>query len=201
MTGLLSAKRITVEAPVSYVNSLDTFHSLAAIAYPLNQPSDLHLTLLHIGRLPELIGEVEEHTNSFDQRERIERSLVGWLASLRQCEGFVGSTSVVGLYGPHDGRVAALDIHVDRSLLEVRRALVNSLFQVLLSLGIADPHRFINGSKALGYTTGPWRPHVSLGPPKLGEASYPVNCPRMELGFGVSKIRNLEHVLASQGLA
>lgn len=194
----LSSKRVSVEAPLIYIEPTLALRSLARIANGPDGHRDLHLTLLHVGRLPELIDEIATYTQHHGQPDLLRRRLIQWLSRLPSSDAFTASSSEVHLYGPPHARVAALNLEPDKSLVAIHSHFFASLVDVLDQLGVSDPRRFIEISQALGFTSSSWNPHVTIGSPMLPESSYPVECGKLVIGFGPSHIRNLNHVASNE---
>ncbi len=196
----LSPKRVTVESPLLSISPTHALARLSDLAAGVNERLDWHLTILHVGRLPELVSEIEHNTKRYGQRELIQDRLVRWLAQLPISAPLVAYSSEVELYGPPHARVAALNILPNELLMDLRNGYFGSLIDVLESLAVQDARQFIRLSQALGFTSTSWQPHVSIGSPLLSESSYPVSYPKLRLTLGPSHVRNLQHVISTSSL-
>src|SRR5689334_10490607 len=109
----LSSKRITIEAPVAYVRPLHVFDSLRGVVQSLSPTDVLHMTLLHVGRIPELIDEIELFAGTVDRFDDIASELGHWLSNLHLPKEFVALASTVTTFGPQGAEVAALEVYPD----------------------------------------------------------------------------------------
>jgi hypothetical protein len=167
---------------------------LVPVARTVDQ-DDLHLTLLHIGILPALASEIEIATHSKMSAPEAERKLTRWVLGLQPIGAFQATGSTVSLFGPAGGRVAALELRVEPWILHARAEMFDSLTTILRSLGVEDVSRFLSKSDAIGFTSEEWRPHLTLGPPALEDANYPMTVLEVSVELGPSAVRNRDSLV------
>lgn len=189
------AKRITVQAPVVGMGTVRSSAThIGPVAHTVDA-DDLHLTLLHIGVLPDLASEVEIATHHKMSAPEAEQKLTRWVLSLEPMGPFQAVGSTVSLFGEAGRRVAALEVRVEPWVLKARQEMFDSLSSVLRSLNVEDVPRFLSKSEAVGFTGAEWRPHLTLGLPALEEALYPVVVLDVPVELGTSEVRNRDSLV------
>ncbi|KUM33210.1 hypothetical protein [Arthrobacter sp. EPSL27] len=183
-----SAPRITVEVPVLAVGSgASDYEELGSRVDALRKPQGLHLTLLHIGVLPDLARDIAAWTKGITTAEAAIGTTVEWLEGLPVLGGFSASSAKLVLLG--GGRVSGLEVDVPQHVRDYQVSLVSALHELLDALLVDNVDDFILSSRALGFRYPHWTPHVAVGRPRVGDAG-PQEIEPLELRFGDSRIRN-----------
>lgn len=182
------APRITVEVPVLSVGSgASDYEELGSRVDALRKPQGLHLTLLHIGVLPDFARDIAAWTKGITTAEAATWTTGEWLEGLPVLGGFsAGSAKLVLLGG---GRVSGLEVDVPQHVRDYQVSLVSALHELLDALLVDNVDDFILSSRALGFRYPHWTPHVAVGRPRAGD-SGPQEIEPLELRFGDSRIRN-----------
>jgi hypothetical protein len=180
--------RITVEVPVLGIGSGPSdYEALGAYADGLRRQQGLHMTLLHIGILEDFARDVADWTRGAASPASTIRKTVAWLQGLPVLEGFSGYSERLIRLG--SGNVSGLEVEVPRSVQDYRVSLVEGLRELLDDLLVDNVDDFILSSRALGFRSPLWRPHVAIGRPKTrAGSSWEIN--RVGIDFGGSRIRN-----------
>lgn len=180
--------RITVEAPVLSIGSGPSdYEELGNYVHALRRPRGLHLTLLHLGVLEDFSRDVSEWTKGFTSAPDATRSTSAWLQQLPSLEGFSGSAERLITLG--GGRVSGLDVEVPAHVHEYQISLVQALHDLLDGLLVDNVDDFILSSRALGYRSPHWLPHVAVGRP-TSRAGGSREIRPFTIQFGESRIRN-----------
>ncbi|MFE4541176.1 hypothetical protein [Arthrobacter sp. NPDC056727] len=162
---MLRPPRITIEVPVLGIGERPAdYEQLAAYADGLRRPQGLHMTLLHIGILDDLAGDVAAWTKGATDPAAAVVKTADWLRALPVLEGFSGTAERLVLFG--GGRVSGLDVDVPQAVRDFQVSLVVALHELLDNLLVDNPDDFILSSPALGYRYPRWHPHVAVGKPK-----------------------------------
>ncbi|MGP0223655.1 MULTISPECIES: hypothetical protein [unclassified Paenarthrobacter] len=188
--GTAHASRITVEVPVLRVGSgTEDFERLGMYVESLRKPAGLHMTLLHVGILDDLVGDIVSWTSGRAKAEEVRAEIVAWLHALPVLEGFLGKSSMLVSLG--GGRVAALEVGVPQAVHDYQSLLVQGLHVLLDQLGLDNIDDFILSSRALGYRSPRWIPHVAIGKTRTRHEPS-VEIAPLPLEFGDSRIRNAQ---------
>ena len=180
--------RITVEVPVVRVgNGGSDYEALGNHVNALRRVQGLHLTLLHIGILPDFAQEVADWTKGMTSTDATTRRTVSWLQALPVLVSFAGSAERLIVLG--GGSVAGLEVDVPSPVHDYRVFLVRGLHNLLDELLVDDVDDFILGSRALGFRSPRWIPHVAVGRPQTRDRG-PRQIPPLTVEFGESRIRN-----------
>lgn len=180
--------RITVEVPVLSIGSGPSdYEGLGSYVRALRRQSGLHMTLLHLGVLDDFSRDVSEWTRGITSADAASDRTVAWLQGLPVLEGFSGRADrLIALGG---GNVTGLEVEVPEQVHEYQVYLVQALHELLDRLLVDNVDDFILSSRALGFRSPHWLPHVAVGSPRTrGGGSWDIE-PRV-LHFGESRIRN-----------
>ncbi|UKA49573.1 hypothetical protein LFT48_19420 [Arthrobacter sp. FW305-123] len=182
--------RITVEVPVLRVGAGPSdYEGLNRFVDSLRKPQGLHMTLLHIGILDDLGGDIAAWTKGLSPSEKTLPEIASWLTELPVLQGFLGkSDKLIPLGG---GRLMGLEVDVPQEVHDYQALLVQGLHVLLDDLGLDNIDDFILSSPALGYRSPRWLPHIAVGKARTRHE------PEMEIDpvaieFGDSQIRNRE---------
>ncbi|MCR1162997.1 hypothetical protein NEK97_16150 [Paenarthrobacter sp. UW852] len=188
--------RITVEVPVLSVGAgLSDYEGLGRYVDSLRKPSGLHMTLLHVGILDHLLADIESWTKGRSTPEKVLPEIVSWLTELPVLEGFLGkSNRLIPLGG---GRLMGLEVDVPQEVHDYQALLVQGLHVLLDDLGLDNIDDFILGSRALGYRSPRWLPHIAIGKAK-SRHEIPIEIAPVAIGFGDSRIRNAKALPSAQ---
>jgi hypothetical protein len=180
--------RITVEAPVLSIGSgPPDYEELGNYVHALRRPRGLHMTLLHLGILDDFSRDVSEWTKGVTDAAGAARSTSAWLQRLPVLDGFSGSAERLITLG--GGRVSGLDVKVPEHVLEYQVSLVQALHELLDGLLVDNIDDFILSSRALGFRSPHWTPHVAVGSPRTRHGGTWEIEP-LVIQFGESRIRN-----------
>ncbi|ABK03396.1 hypothetical protein JOE40_000955 [Arthrobacter sp. PvP102] len=188
-----SVPRITVEAPVLSVGSGPSdYEGLARYVRALRRQKGLHLTLLHLGVLEDFARDICEWTKGMTSVAAATGATVAWLDGLPVLDAFSGTADrLIPLGG---GRVSGLEVGVPEQVHEYQVRLVQALHELLDGLLVDNVDDFILSSRALGYRSPHWTPHVAVGSPTAyGSGSWDIE--RLPIQFGPSRIRNRQSLL------
>jgi hypothetical protein len=180
--------RITVEVPVVNIGSRPTdYEELGNYVNGLRRVQGLHMTLLHIGILPEFVQDISDWTKGLTPAEVATRRSAAWLRELPVLPGFSGTAErLIALAG---GNVSGLEVHVPQHVHDFQIFLVQALRGLLEDLQVDNVDDFILSSPALGFRYPRWVPHVAVGRPKSRSGgSWEIR--PLTLDFGQSQIRN-----------
>lgn len=180
--------RITVEVPVVSIGSRPTdFEELGNYVNGLRREQGLHMTLLHIGILPDFAQDIADWTKDRTSAEVATRRTVAWLRELPVLPGFSGTAErLISLAG---GNVSGLEVHVPQHVHDFQVFLVQALHGLLEELQVDNVDDFILSSPALGFRYPRWVPHVAVGRPKTKSGGFWEIRP-LTVDFGQSQIRN-----------
>ncbi|KIS27471.1 hypothetical protein TV39_10340 [Arthrobacter sp. SPG23] len=184
--------RITVEAPVLSVGSGPSdYEGLGRHVRALRRQRGLHLTLLHVGVLDDFARDVSEWTKGITTVAAATSGTLAWLDGLPVLDGFSGTAArLIPLGG---GNVSGLAMDVPEQVHEYQVSLVRALHELLDMLLVDTVDDFILSSRALGFRSPHWTPHVAVGSPKMrGSGAWDIE--PLEIQFGQSRIRN-RHLL------
>lgn len=180
--------RITVEVPVLRVGSGPAdYEALGNLVQALRRPQGLHLTLLHVGILEDFGRDVAEWTGGFMTAGSAIRTMVRWLQSLRELNGFTGTADRLIVLG--GGSISGLEVEVPQYVQDFRVSLVEGLRVLLDGLLVDNVDDFILSSPALGFRYPHWVPHVAVGRPPAHERGTR-DIPPLAVQCGPSRIRN-----------
>ncbi|MDQ0075713.1 hypothetical protein [Arthrobacter oryzae] len=180
--------RITVEAPVLSIGSgPPDYEELGNYVHALRRPRGLHMTLLHLGILDDFSRDVSEWTKGVTDAAGAARSTSAWLQRLPVLDGFSGSAERLITLG--GGRVSGLDVKVPEHVHEYQVSLVQALHELLDGLLVDNIDDFILSSRALGFRSPHWTPHVAVGSPRTRHGGTWEIEP-LVIQFGESRIRN-----------
>ncbi|MFJ5958705.1 hypothetical protein ACIQC5_22435 [Paenarthrobacter sp. NPDC092416] len=180
--------RITVEVPVLGVGACpDDYEGLGRFVDALRRPRGLHMTLLHLGILDDLVGDIVAWTKGNTGADEATPEIVSWLRELLVLEGFLGMSNRVITLG--NGRVSGLEVDVPQGVHDYQGLLVQGLHVLLDQLGLDNIDDFILSSPALGYRSPRWVPHIAVGQPKTRHQP-PIEIAPIPVAFGESRIRN-----------
>lgn len=183
-----TSPRITVEAPVLSVGSDPSdYEGLGRHVHALRRQRGLHITLLHLGVLDDFVRDVSEWTKGITSVDAATSITVAWLDSLPVLDGFSGTADrLIPLGG---GSVSGLEVEVPERVHEYQVLLVRALHELLDGLLVDNIDDFILSSRALGYRSPHWTPHVAVGSPKTrGSGTWDIE--PLVVHFGQSRIRN-----------
>ncbi len=180
--------RITVESPVLSIGSGPSdYEALGSYVRGLRRPRGLHLTLLHLGVLADFARDVSEWTKGVTSAAAAARSTSAWVQGLPVLDGFSGSAERLITLG--GGSVAGLDVTVPEHVHDYQVSLVQALHELLDGLLVDSVDDFILSSRALGFRSPHWTPHVAVGSPKTrGGGVWEIE--PLAIRFGESRIRN-----------
>ncbi|WLQ05980.1 hypothetical protein [Arthrobacter oryzae] len=180
--------RITVEVPVLSIGSGPSdYEGLGSYVRALRRPRGLHMTLLHLGVLDDFSHDVSEWTKGITSADAAVHSTLTWLDGLPVLEGFAGSAErLVPLGG---GNVTGLEVDVPEHVRKYQVFLVQALHELLDGLLVDNVDDFILSSRALGFRSPHWLPHVAVGSPRTRNAGTREIQP-LTIEFGESRIRN-----------
>lgn len=186
--GPTNLPRITVEVPVLHMGSAPgAYESLGRYVESLRSQRGLHMTLLHLGFLDRLAGDIVAWTQGAVKPETAKIEIASWLRGLPRLDGFLGkSERLITLGG---GRVSSLEITVPLVVHDYQTLLVQGLHVVLDDIGLDNIDDFILSSPALGYRSPRWLPHVAVGKAR-SKHQEPIELETVALEFGPSRIRN-----------
>ena len=183
-----SLPRITVEVPVLSVGSGPSdYEQLGSYVHGLRRPQGLHLTLLHIGILPDFSRDVADWTKGVTNAGAATRKTVSWLQALPVLEGFSGTAERLIVLG--GGSVSGLEVGVPQHVHDHQVSLVQGLHELLDELLVDNVDDFILSSRALGFRYPRWVPHVAVGRPKTRDRGA-LQIQPLTVEFGESRIRN-----------
>lgn len=186
--------RITVEVPVLGIGSRPSdYEELGHHVDALRRPQGLHLTLLHLGVLAEFAQDIEEWTRGITGTEAATSRTVAWLHRLPALEGFSGRSERLIVLG--GGRVCGLDVEVPGQVRNYQVSLVQALHDLLAELLVDNADDFILSSRALGFRSPHWLPHVAIGRPRT-RSGGPWEIKPLDVRFGASRIRNRQFLPA-----
>lgn len=180
--------RITVEVPVLSIGSGPSdYEELDRYVRALRRPRGLHLTLLHLGVLEDFALDVADWTKGVTSIESATRGTVSWLLGLPELSAFSGSAErLIPLGG---GRVSGLEVAVPKRVTDYQVSLVQALHELLDELLVDNVDDFILSSRALGFRSPHWTPHVAVGTPRTRSGGTWEIEP-LAIEFGGSRIRN-----------
>lgn len=180
--------RITVEAPVLGIGSGPSdYEELGSYVHALRRQRGLHLTLLHLGVLEDFSQDVSVWTKGVTSAADAARSTSAWLQRLPALEGFSGDAEQLITLG--GGRVSGLEVKVPEHVHDYQVSLVQGLHELLDGLLVDNVDDFILSSRALGFRSPHWIPHVAVGNPKSrGRGIWEIE--PLVIQFGESRIRN-----------
>lgn len=180
--------RITVEAPVLSIGSGPSdYEELGSYVHALRRQRGLHLTLLHLGLLDDFSQDVSEWTKAVTSAATAARSTSAWLQRLPVLDGFSGGSERLITLGR--GRVSGLEVKVPEHVHDYQVSLVQGLHELLDGLLVDNVDDFILSSRALGFRSPHWIPHVAVGIPKSrGGGVWEIE--PLVIQFGASRIRN-----------
>ncbi|QCO98489.1 hypothetical protein FCN77_13290 [Arthrobacter sp. 24S4-2] len=180
--------RITLEAPVLSIGSRSSdYEDLGSYVRALRRPRGLHLTLLHLGVLEDFARDVSDWTKGITSTESATRGTVSWLLGLPELGAFSGNAERLIVLG--GGRVSGLEVALPRPVHDYQHSLVQALHELLDELLVDNIDDFILSSRALGFRSPHWTPHVAVGSPKAGSGGAWEIEP-IAIEFGESRIRN-----------
>lgn len=180
--------RITVEVPVLKVGAGPSdYESLGNHVNALRRPQGLHLTLLHVGVLPDFAQDVADWTKGVTSTADAVRETATWLQALPVLEGFSGTSSQLVVLG--GGSTSGLEVSVPAHVHEYQVSLLQGLRELLDRLLVDNVDDFILSSPALGFRYPHWVPHVAVGRPRPREHG-PLEILPLTVVFGPSRIRN-----------
>ncbi|WP_427007923.1 hypothetical protein [Pseudarthrobacter sp. H2] len=180
--------RITVEAPVLSIGSGPSdYEELGGHVDALRRRQGLHLTLLHIGVLPEFAQDVADWTKGVTSTAAATRRTVAWLLALPVLEVFSGSAERLIVLG--GGSVCGLEVVVPERVRDYQVSLVQALHELLDELLVDNVDDFILSSRALGFRFPHWTPHIAVGRPQT-RGGGPWEIKPLAIDFGESRIRN-----------
>lgn len=180
--------RITVEAPVLRLGAGSTdYEGLNRYVDSLRKPQGLHMTMLHVGILDDVAGDISAWTKGMSTPEKVVPELASWLTELPVLMGFLGkSDRLIPLGG---GRLMGLEVNVPQEVHDYQALLVQGLHVLLDDLGLDNIDDFILSSPALGYRSPRWLPHIAVGRARSRHESTMEIAP-VAIEFGDSRIRN-----------
>jgi hypothetical protein len=180
--------RITVEVPVLRVGAGSSdYEGLSRFVDSLRKPQGLHMTLLHVGILDDLAGDIAAWTKGLSTPDTVLPELASWLSEMPVLEGFLGKSG--GLIPLGGGRLMGLQVEVPQEVHDYQALLVQGLHVLLDELGLDNIDDFILSSPALGYRSPRWLPHIAVGrAPSRQELAKEIAPVAIE--FGDSRIRN-----------
>lgn len=180
--------RITVEVPVLAIGSGPSdYDGLGSYVRALRKPGGLHMTLLHLGLLEDLAQDISEWTKGITSADAAARNTVAWLDGLTALEGFSGSAERLITLG--GGNVTGLEVEVPEQVRAYQVHLVEALHELLDGLLVDNVDDFILSSRALGFRSPHWLPHVAVGSPWTRGAGMREIEP-LTIEFGESRVRN-----------
>lgn len=180
--------RITVEVPVLNIGTRPTdYEALGTYVNGLRREQGLHMTLLHIGILPEFVQDIADWTKGRTSTDVATRRTADWLRGLPVLAGFSGTAErLISLAG---GNVSGLEVQVPERVHDYQVYLVQALHGLLDELQMDNVDDFILSSPALGFRYPRWVPHVAVGRPKTRSGgSWEIR--PLTVDFGPSQIRN-----------
>lgn len=163
------------------------YQGLARYVDSVRKPQGLHMTLLHIGVLDNLVGDIVSWTKGNAQPEQATQEIVSWLTELPVLEGFLGKSSSLVSLG--SGHISALEVEVPQGVHDYQYLLVQGLHVLLDQLGLDNIDDFILSSPALGYRSPRWIPHIAVGKARTRHEP-PMEIAPVPVEFGDSRIRN-----------
>ncbi|HEY8702638.1 MAG TPA: hypothetical protein VIM08_16995 [Arthrobacter sp.] len=163
------------------------YEELGSYVNALRRPQGLHLTLLHLGVLEDFSQDVADWTKGITSAGTAGRALAGWLQALPVLEGFSGRAERLVVLG--GGSVAGLDVDVPQRVHDYQVSLVVGLHDLLDGLLVDNVDDFILSSRALGFRSPRWLPHVAVGRPRSRDRG-PWQIPPLTVRFGESRVRN-----------
>jgi len=188
--------RITVEVPLlSLGDGPADYEALGSHVDALRRPRGLHMTLLHVGILEDFAADVAVWTKGFTGEDAALVRTATWLRGLPVLEGFSANAGRLVVLG--GGRIYGLEVDIPQPVRDFQLSLVVALHALLDDLAVDNIDDFILSSRALGYRSPRWIPHVAVGRPKTSH-SGPIDIEPLALDFGPSRIRN-EWALAEAG--
>lgn len=180
--------RITVEVPVLSIGSGPSdYEELGRCVDALRRPQGLHLTLLHLGVLAEFARDIADWTKGITSTAAATSRTVQWLQGLPALEGFSGSAGRLIVLG--GGNVCGLEVEVPERVRNYQVALVQGLHELLDDLLVDSTDDFILSSRALGFRSPRWLPHVAVGRPRTRRGG-PWEIRPLSINFGAAQIRN-----------
>ena len=190
-----TAPRITVEVPVLSVGSGPSdYEELGRYADALRRRQGLHLTLLHIGVLAEFARDIEDWTKGITSAAAATGKTAAWLHGLPAVDGFTGRAERLIVLGR--GNVCGLEVDVPGRVRNYQAFLVQALHELLDELLVDNVDDFILSSRALGFRSPRWLPHVAVGRPRTRGGGPWVITP-LTVNFGASRIRNRQFLPAA----
>lgn len=186
--------RITVEVPVLKVGSGPSdYEDLGRYADALRRQQGLHLTLLHIVVLAEFALDIADWTKGITSAAAATGKTVAWLHGLPAVDGFTGRAERLIVLGR--GNVCGLEVDVPGRVRNYQASLVQALRELLDELLVDNVDDFILSSRALGFRSPYWLPHVAVGRPRTRDGG-PWEIAPLTVDFGGSRIRNRQFLPA-----
>lgn len=185
---MYSPPRITLEVPVASIGDrASDYEGLGGYVRGLRRLQGLHLTLLHLGVLADFAEDVADWTKGNTDSGSATRRTVDWLLGLPVLGPFSGSAERLIVLG--GGRVSGLEVTVPGQVHDYQVSLVTALHHLLDELLVDNVDDFILSSRALGYRSPHWTPHIAVGSP-LTRSGGTWEISPLAIRFGESRIRN-----------
>lgn len=152
-------KRVTIEMVVEKTSAI----ALPGTLTVQHWLEDAHLTILHIGKIKDLLRDVRDAASSTITETRFSRDIGSYLTFL-QHEFLSGDRLLATRYLLIGGSDKYLALSVEPSAyvlslrLEARRQLVSALER----LGVSSGEDFMRRSKAVAQHSPDWVPHVTV---------------------------------------
>jgi hypothetical protein len=195
---MLPARRISLECPVirgadALKRSAET--TLVGERVRFHEPSDYHLTFLHVGRPSEIFAVVtsarSQATRHTLSEERFLIELKKWLTRAEKAMRHdirVEASRLVSL-GPTPPYAVACEVPVlPGEVADLHEALLQDFAMLLQeAFGVPDGTALLQSSEAFGYSGKSWIPHVTVG-----GSSQPLirTLPRTIFVLGPLRMRN-----------
>lgn len=191
---LLALSRVTLEAPVIDPGSFaQAVRAAAGVAYEPVEDTELHLTILHVGKPADIFAVVQAARATSSSRaldpERFVHDLAVLLHQLvltsrHDAPARTGEVLTLGVEPP---LALVVRLELSAALADLHELMLKQFSVFLETQGAADGDALLRHSPAFGFTGKSWLPHVTVG-----KSMHKVSglMPAQDVQLGALRIRN-----------